>query len=237
MHVLAAAGIALTCGVDAVVHLGCRDRNRLALEGAIRGAAGLGVSSLLLSRGQKLPETLRGKVKGVFDTEPPQLFELARGLGDEIDELGGKGFFFGTPVTVMRPAEDWQALKVKERIDAGAQFLQTRPCLNIEMLQSYMQGIVSLKLSHRSSFIVEIPVPTSPEFVQETKRAHPGVRIPDQLVRQVSSSPDPVSGGIDIASQMLSLVAAIPGVSGVNLLYDGDPGVVASVVERAGVAI
>lgn len=237
MHVLAAAGIALTRGVDAVVHLGCRDRNRLALEGAIRGAAGLGVSSLLLSRGQKLPETLRGKVKGVFDTEPPQLFELARGLGDDIDELGRKGLFFGTPVTVMRPAEDWQALKVRERIDAGARFLQTRPCLNIEMLQSYMQGIVSLKLSHRSSFIVEIPVPTSPEFVQETKKAHPGVRIPDGLVRHVSSSSDPVKTGIEIASEALSHVAAIPGVSGANLVYDNDPGAVRSVIEQSGVAV
>ncbi len=237
MHVLAAAGILLQRGVDAVVHLVCRDRNRLALQGTLRGAASLGVGSLLLSRGQKLPDSLRGKVKGVFDTEPPQLFELARRLGDEIDDLGKKGFFFGTPVSVMRPPEDWQALKVKERIDAGAGFLQTRPCLNMDMLRSYMRGIVSLKLSHRTSFIVEVPILTSPDIAVETKNAHPGIRIPDLLVGQVSASSDPVGAGIDIAADAIAEMAAIPGVSGVNLVYDDDPGLVSAVVEKAAIEI
>ncbi len=235
MHVLAAASITLRRDMDAVVHLGCRDRNRVALEGALRGAAGLGITSLLLSRGQKLPDALRGKVKGVFDTEPPQLFELARRLGAEIDDLEGHGFFFGTPVSVMKPSEDWQALKVRERIDAGAGFLQTRPCLNMNMLHAYMRGIVSLKLSHRTSFVVEIPILGSADAALETRNAHPGARIPDEVVRRLSSGPDPVDVGIEIASDMLSNVAAMPGVSGANLVYEDDPGLVASVIESAAV--
>lgn len=237
MHVLAAASISLQRGADVIVHVSCRDRNQIALQGTLRGAAGLGVSSLLLSRGQKLPDALRGKVKGVFDTEPPQLFDLARRLGDELDDLGSKGFFFGTPVSVLRPPGDWQAQQVQERIDAGAGFLQTRPCLNTDMLKSYMRGIVSLKLSHRTSFIVELPILTSSDFARETKNAHPGVRVPDELVRQISSSPDPVTAGIDLASEALSELLSIPGVSGANLVYDDDPGVVAAVIEKAGVAI
>ena len=235
MDVLAAAGILLNRGVDPVVHLCCRDRNRVALQGCLLGAAALGVSSLLLSHGQKLPERFRGKVKGVFDTQPAQLFSLAQQFDSDSDGATDSQFLIGTPVPVIKPQEDWQAAQIHQRIESGVRFIQTRPCLNMTMLRSYMQGIVGLKLPHRAAFIVELPVLTSVQAAQVIKDSHPGVRIPGKLLRQVAESNDPLATGVSIAADALAQMTSIPGVSGVNILCDGEPGIVVDVVNAAGI--
>jgi len=235
MDVLAIASILLQQGIDPVVHLTCRDRNRIALQSCLLGAAGLGVSSLVLSRGQKLPDDLRGKLKGVFDTQPTQLFELAQKLGAGNDDLDNKGFYFGTLVPVIKPQADWRAAQIKQRVESGVRFVQTRPCLNIPMLFSYMKGVVRLKLPHRVAFIVELPVLTSAESAQEIQASHPGVRIPAKLVREVAAAGDPRRKGMEIAADALAEIASIPGVSGVNILYDGQAAIVADVVNTAGI--
>jgi len=236
IDVLAFASIAFQHGVDPIVHLSCRDRNRLALQSSLLGASVLGVTSLLLSRGQKLPDALRGKVKGVFDTDPAQLFELAQQVGRKSDELDDSGFYFGTFVPVMKPPEDWRAAQIQKKIDAGARFIHTRPCLNIPMLRTYMRGVVRLRIPHRAAYIVELPVLTSAAMAEEIKDLYPGVRIPNKLARQVASAKDPVSAGIAIAADALSQIASIPGISGANILYDGDPDVVAAVINAAGIS-
>ncbi len=235
MDVLAVASISLQQGIDPIVHLSCRDRNRVALQSTLLGAAGLGVTSFLLSRGQKLPDALRGKVKGVFDTEPAQLLELAQRVGKKNDEAADSGFYLGTFVPVIKPSEDWRAAQVHQRIEAGVRFIQSRPCLNIAMLRSYMQGVVRLKLPHRAAFIIELPVLTSAKMAQEIQDLYPGVRIPNKLARQIAAAGDPAGTGIAIAADALSQMASIPGISGANILYDGDPVVVAAVVDAAGI--
>jgi len=235
MDVLAIASLLLQQNIDPVVHLSCRDRNRLALQGSLLGAAGLGVTSLLLSRGQKLPERLRGRVKGVFDTKPAQLFELAQRIGKGSDELNDGGFHVGTAAPAMNPKEGWRAAKIHQRIDAGVRFVQIRPCLNIEMLRSYMHGIVGLKLSRRAAFIVDLPILGSIEAAQELRASHPGVRIPKKLISRIAVADDPRRAAIEVSAEALGQMASIPGLSGVNILYDGDPTSVADVINAAGI--
>ena len=102
MDVLAAASILLNKGIDPVVHLCCRDRNRVALQGCLLGAAALGVSSLLLSRGQKLAKRFQGKVKGVFDTQPAQLFGLAQQFDSNSDGASGSKFLINIIAITVR---------------------------------------------------------------------------------------------------------------------------------------
>lgn len=237
MDALAVASIALQEGIDPVVHFSCRDRNRVALQSGLLGAAGLGVSSLVLSRGQKLPDALRGKIKGVFDTQPAQMFELARKVGARTEALEGRGFYFGTLAPVIKPQADWRAAQIQQRIESGVRFIQTRPCLNIAMLRAYMQGIVRLRLPHRVAFLVELPVLTSAESVQEIKELHPGVRVPAQLLRELAAAGDPLEKGKQIAADALAQIASIPGISGVNILYDGEPTLVVDIVNAAGIEL
>lgn len=221
--------------LDTVVHLSGRDRNRIALQSSLLAAAATGITSLLLSRGEKLPERLRGKVKGVFDTRGSQLYDLARKVGSNAGVPGDAGFYVGTYAPVINPPEDWEGKQIREKVDAGVNFLQTRPCLNVEMLRCYMRAMVARKITHRAPLIVEIPVISSAESAETIRKICPGTRIPARIIKQIDAASDPVAAGIDASAAMIRETVRIPGVSGVNIVYESDPATVVAALEAAGV--
>ena len=232
---LAVAALALGQGVDPVVHLGCRDRNRLALQGSLRGLAALGVTSVVVSRGRKLPDELRGRVKGVFDTTTLQFVGMAQRFSDADRHPAGAGFYVGTLVSVTRPGKKWRAAELQKRVAAGAQFVLTQPCLNADILDAWAAAMVRFKLTHDVSVVVDIPVLSSPDQARRLKALYPGARIPAAAVNAVAADADPAKRGQSIAAETLRRAAAIPGISGANLLFEGDGGCVAAVIAAAGV--
>lgn len=233
MDTLAVATIARNHDIEPIVHLSCRDRNRVALQSNLLGAAAIGVTSVVLSRGKKIPESLQGKVKDVFDARGSQLYEMALRIGSNFDELDATGFYTGSFVPVIKPPENWKAAKIQKKIADGVNFLQTRPCLNMETLRSYMRGLVRLKITHDVAIIVEIPVLTSADMASEIGELRPGTRIPNNLRQQIAKADDPTETGIGICADALSQLVSIPGVSGANILYGDDPDVVAAVIDRS----
>jgi 5,10-methylenetetrahydrofolate reductase len=233
MDTLAVARLVLDSGLDAVVHLDCRDRNRVGLQAALLGLAALGVTSLVLSRGQKLPDSLSGKIKGVFDTGTLQLIELCRRVGGNPARVSPPGTYIGCRVSAMRPAENWKAGTARKRIDAGVQFLQAQPCLNIGMLRAYIARLIALRITHRASILVDVPVLDSVEEAGRVKAEYPGARIPRRIVRRLASARDAREEGIAIAADALRELKAMPGVVGANLIFDNDPGIVAEVIGAA----
>ena len=234
MDALAVARLVIDAGLDSVVHLDCRDRNRIGLQGALLGLAALGVTSVVLSRGQKLPDELRGKVKGVFDTGTLQLIEICRRVGAETTRVSPPGTYIGCRVSAMRPAEDWKASAALKRIDAGVQFLQALPCLNMGMLEAYVGKLIALRVMHRASFLVDVPVLDSVEAAERIKSDYPGARIPRRIVRRLASVKDARAEGMSIAADALRELRAMPGVAGANLILDDDPDTAAEVVSAAG---
>ncbi|MGA8203374.1 MAG: methylenetetrahydrofolate reductase [Woeseiaceae bacterium] len=230
MDALAVARLVIDEGLDAVVHVDCRDRNRVGLQGALLGLAALGVTSVVLSRGQKLPDELRGKVKGVFDTGTLQLIEMCRRVGADPARVSPPGTYMGSRVSAMRPADDWKASAAQKRIDAGVQFLQALPCLNMGMLQAYVGKLIALRITHRASILVDVPVLDSVEAAERIKSDYPGSRIPRRIVRRLASVRDARAEGIAIAADALRELRAMPGVAGANLILNDDPDTAAEVV-------
>jgi methylenetetrahydrofolate reductase (NADH) len=234
MDALAVARIVIDAELDAVVHLDCRDRNRVGLQGELLGLAALGVTSVVLSRGQKLPDELRGKVKGVFDTGTLQLIEMCRRVGADPARVSPPGTYVGCRVSAMRPAEDWKAGAAQKRIDAGVQFLQALPCLNMGMLKAYVEKLIALRITHRASILVDVPVLDSVEAAQRIKDDYPGARIPRRIVRRLASARDGRAEGIAIVADALRELRKMPGVAGANLILDDEPGTAAEIVAAAG---
>ena len=235
MDVLAAASIALDCGVDPIFQLCCRDRNRIALKSALLGAAALGVTSLVLTRGQKMPDALRGEMKSVFDTKVTQLIEIARYIGDNTSFVDPPGFYVGAMTPVIRPNADWRAPQIEDKISAGIQFLQIRPCFNPKPLRSYMAKLVSLKILHRVSVLVEVPLLTSAKMATDLKDSLPGVRIPSALIARIADAPDPAAEGIRLCAEVLAQLPSIPGVSGANIVYDDDVAHIVDAIQQASI--
>jgi len=231
---LAAATIARQAGVDAIVHLSSRDRNRIALQNDILGAAALGVTALIPRRGEKLPSTLRGRVKGVFDTKVAQLLTIARLIGENSGFVEG-GLFLGCLVSAFRPQQDWEAERVKEKIDAGAGFIQTRPTVEIDLVRDYVSRLVSLRLTHRVAVIVGIPLLTSAAAARTIGDRHPGVTVPDLIIAELAEAVDPRAEGVRLLAGMIAELAPMPGVTGVAILDVEDPGAVAEAINLSGV--
>lgn len=234
MSSLAAAAIVLRCGADAVVHLTGRDRNRVALQADLLGAAALGVTSVVVRRGEKLSKKdfLRGK--GVFDTKEPRLTEMARRIGEESGLVSAPGFQIGTYVTVFNFTEDWQAERISESIDAGTRVLFTQPCSNLSLLERYMDKLVRQKIPHRAAVIVEVPLLDSRDLARNYKKDDPKALIPDETMARIADADDPRAEGIAVCAEMLKSLTAIPGVSGANIRHGGDVANVVAAIAAAG---
>jgi len=234
MSPLAAAAIVLRCGADAVIHLTGRDRNRVALQAELLGAAALGVTSVVVRRGEKLSKKdfLRGK--GVFDTGETRLIEMARRIGEESGLVPVPGFQIGTYVTVFTFAEDWRARRISESIDAGTRILYTQPCLNVSLLTRYMDKLVREKIPHSASVIVEVPLLSSRELAESYKKKDPTALIPDVAVARIADADDPQAEGIAVCAQMLKSLTAIPGVCGAHIRHQGDVADVVAAITAAG---
>ncbi len=233
MSSLAAAAIASRANVDVVVHLTTRDRNRVALQAEILGAATLGVTSMVLSRGEKLSrkEYLRGK--GVFDTSETRFIGVAKRIGDESGQVSAPGFLIGTYVTVFGPGANWEAARINESLDAGVNVLYTQPCLNRRLLGAYMKRLVELRIPRRASVIVEMPVLDSAEAAREYKQRHPDALIPKPVMQRLADADDPRAECTAICADMIRALREMPGVVGVSLRHCSSPQAVDSVLRQA----
>jgi methylenetetrahydrofolate reductase (NADPH) len=228
------AALAISEGLDAIPHLSCRDRNRIALQGDILGAAATGVTSLLIARGENVPGNAGLRGKGVFDGEARDVSRLAQRLGEDPGLVTPPGFLIGSYATVFVPAADWQASRLDEKIEAGARFLLTQPCLSPNVLEQYMVAVVEQRITHRASVIIEVPLVTDVEQARSIKDIYPGAPLPDETIQRIASAPDPAAEGIQVAAEMLRRASEVPGVSGLNVVHYGKAATIAAAICESG---
>jgi methylenetetrahydrofolate reductase (NADPH) len=230
MSPLAAATLALRAGMDPVVQLTCRDRNRIALQSDLMGAAALGITSLILSRGEKLPASHRQRIKGVFDIGAQRLLATAEAIGANERLVAPPGFFLGSNATVIDPPDHWTADGIDSKASAGSKFVQTQPCLDVGLLRKYMAALVATKALERISVIVQVPLLESLDMLHELRNARRSLLIPRDLLTRLEQADHFGAEAEAICSEALDAVAGVPGVSGANILHRGDSAAVVRVV-------
>lgn len=235
MSGVAAASLVLRQGVDAVLHLSCRDRNRIALQADLLGAAALGVTSVVLLRGKKLPKSDAQRAKGVFELDTEKLMSIARVIGEERALVPPPGLFLGSSVSVFVPDDTWHAKRAFAKLDSGARFLQSQPCLDVGPVGQYVARLIDQKITHRASIIIDVPLLASTREAQLLTELQPGTLIGEAVVKRLSESKDPLAYGIDVCSTVVTALRDMPGVSGVNIRHNGDPKNVCAALQRAGV--
>jgi len=234
MSSLAAASLMLQNGVDPIMQLTCRNRNRIALLADLFGAAALGVSSLLLIRGNRVPEGMDPRPKAVFDMSAAELIATAAAMKDDEYLLSPPEFLIGGLVTPHSPQADWIPRKLIAKADAGAGFMLTYPCMDIALLRGYMKHLVSNKLTHRFGFIVTTALLTSSDDAKWLRDSRPNAVMTDAVVMRMESAADPVREGFDICVEQIQELKEIPGISGVNIMATTDLGQIPKVVSAAG---
>jgi methylenetetrahydrofolate reductase (NADPH) len=233
MSTVAAARLLLDNDLDPIVQLSCRNRNRIALLADLMGAAALGVSSLLLVHGKKVPKAIKPRPKAVLDLTVTELIETAARL--KKDRLLGyvPDLFIGSSISPHAPKAELILQKIVEKADAGAQFLLTNTIMDIEMLRGYMKHVVSAKITRRASVIVSTAIMTSADDATWLRDNRLNVMIPDALIQRLREAGNPQQEGIAICAEQLAQLATIPGVSGANVVASADLAVIPEAVEAA----
>ena len=234
MSPLVAAGILLDRDIDPVLHVTCRDRNRIALHSELLGAAALGVTSLLLMRGQKFPADYPSKAATVFDWGARKLIADAQALQSDPKNANPPQFFIGSIATAFNPTRGWQPEKIAAKADAGVKFIQTQLCFDIDLIKRYLAGLVAAKLIERINVIIGIaPIPSADvgEWLANNLR---GTVVPDAIMKRLKRSSNPQREGIEICAEMLQELADVPGVSGANIMSFGDAHGIAEAIKLSG---
>ncbi len=234
MSAVAAASLVLQHGVDPIPVLTCRDRNRIALQSDLLGLQALGVTSVLLTHGHKIPKEHPVNARMIFDVSGRELVALAAGLSASEQPEPNREFFIGISARAFRPAHGWQALSLQKRSIAGARFLQTQLCFNLGILRQYMKSLVDTRMTWKYSVMVTLTPLPSAVTAKWLKKNLSGSRIPDEVIKRLEDAADPQREGIEICAESMREIAEIPGVSGVNLMTTGDPEIIREAIAASG---
>lgn len=235
MSTVAAAGLIINAGLDPIVQLSCRNRNRLSLIADILGAAALGATSLLLIRGNRVPDGITPRPKAVLDVNAVDLIKIASNIQAEERLHNVPELLVGGVITPHEPKADWAAQKIVAKADAGATYMVTHVCMDLDLLRRYMKRLVAEKITRRMSFVVSTAILTSADDARYLRDYRPNMLIPDQLIDRLESAADPQAEGIAICVEQLRALAEIPGVSGANVIASTDLSMVPAAIEASGI--
>ncbi len=234
MSTLVAASILMNAGIDPIVQLTSRNRNRIALVSDLMGAGALGVTSLLLVRGERAPKEFDPRPKPVLDVNAVELIKMASAVREDPRMEHCPDFYIGGAVTPHGPRKGWQAKKLAEKIDAGAGYLQTHICMDMDILKSFMKRLVDDGVIRRTNIIGTTAILGSVEDARWLRDNRRNVLIPDYIVDRLEQAADPRQEGIDICTEVLQTMAEIPGISGANVMAARDLGTIPEAISAAG---
>ena len=238
MGSLAAAAIIQQAGVDPILQMTCRDRNRIALQNDLLGAAALGIRNLLLLRGDDPSKGDQPDAKPVFDIDSAQLTGVAAQIRDGHTLMSGQKvsgnaeFFIGTADAPIDPPPGWTPKRLKEKIAGGAQFAQTQFCMDANVVKRYAQCLADNGISNFYLLIGIVPLRSarSARWIREKLF---GSIIPDAIVERLERAEDPVREGRRIMLELVEQLSGIPLVSGVHVMAPGNDAGLAEVVAEA----
>ena len=237
MSALAAATILIGMGIEPILQLACRDKNRIALQGELMGAAALGVRNLLLLTGDDPKAGDQPDTKPVFDIDSKALIETARRLRDEGTlptgrKVGGKAaFFIGAADVPIDPPAGWQPNALVGKLKSGAQFVQTQFCMDAAIVRRYVGALAAAGLTRdKLAILVGVTPLRSGKSAAWMKSHLFGTIIPDALVQRMEGAADPAREGVRICADLIEELAAIPGVAGVHIMAPGNDAAIPEVI-------
>lgn len=215
-------------GLDPVVQMTCRDRNRIALQMDILGIAVFGVNNILCLTGESISFGDHPQAKAVHDVDSVQLVQMVRNLRDgkrfqNGELIPGKEpcLFIGAAANPFADAIEYEVIRLAEKVKAGADFIQTQAIYDIERFEKWMEMIQDSALHNKVKILAGITPLKSVAAARHMKAYIPGVDIPDELIerlRRIPKREQVLREGIKIAVETINRVRRIEGVAGVHIM-------------------
>ena len=239
MSALAAAAILLEAGIEPILQITCRDKNRIALQSELMGAAALGIRNVMVLTGDDPKAGDQPDTKPVFDIDSRTLIETARRLRDDGTlptgrEVAGKAaFFLGAADMPIDPPADWQPNALRAKLAAGAEFVQTHFCMDTALVRRYVGALAQAGITQKLAVLIGINPLRSAKSAQWMKSHLFGTIIPDAIIARMEKAADPAREGIRICVDLIEELATIPGIAGVHIMAPGNDATIPEVIAEA----
>ena len=241
MSSVAVCALLTRLGYALVMQISCRDKNRIAIQGDILGAAAMGVCNILCLTGDGVQAGDHPQALPVFDLDCMSLLSTARTLRDEHRFLSGRKLsysprvFLGAASNPFGKPREWRADRLAKKVAAGALFVQTQYCYDVPMLKTFMQRVEDLGLLGKVFILIGVG-PLRSAKTAEWMRTHvPGLHIPDAIVKRLAGAQDQAREGRNLCVELIQQIHEVKGVAGVHLMAYRQEESVPDIIDRSGV--
>jgi 5,10-methylenetetrahydrofolate reductase len=228
-------------GYAPIMQIACRDKNRIAIQGDVLGAAAMGVANILCLTGDGVQAGDQPGAKPVFDLDCMSLLETIRTMRDESRFLSGRKLttpprvFLGAAINPFAPPYDFRPYRLAKKIAAGAQFVQSQYCFDVPMFRRYMDKVRELGLHEQCHILVGVGPLASAKTARWIRSNVPGIHIPDEVIARLEGAKDQKREGKQLCIDIINEVKEIEGVAGIHVMAYRQEEFVAEIVHESGV--
>ncbi len=240
MSSLASSILLLKDGVEPVLQMVVRDRNRIALQSDILGASALGIKNVLCLAGDHQTFGNHPDSKNVYDIDSLQLLAMLRAMRDEKKLACGEEIsveprlFLGAACNPYTEPFEMSLHKLSKKVKAGADFIQTQAVFDIERLSVFMEAVRASGLHQRTAILAGIVPLKSARAARFIKYKVPGMVVPDLIISRLEAASNQKEEGLTLAVELIEAVKGIEGIRGVHLMAIEWEEKVRTLVERSG---
>ncbi len=240
MSALAAAAIMAREGIEPVLQQTTRDRNRLALQGDVLGAAALGIHNFLCLTGDRMSAGDQPEAAEVFEIDSGELMRQMRDMRDSGSYPSGReidpppAIFLGAAEMPAEPDDKWPAARLQAKIDNGTQFFQTQYCFELEKVGRYCQALVDGGFTEQAHFLIGIGPLASARSARWMNDNLFGVHVPEVIIKRLEGAGDQKAEGRAICAELLQGFSEIEGCAGAHLMAPHGEASCAQVIRESG---
>lgn len=228
---IGAATVAVQSGLEPVIQITCRDRNRLAIQSDILGAAVLGIKNVLCLTGDHQIFGNHPQAKGVFDLDSVQLIHMLKTMrddgcfqcGDEIKNtkkspVTPPDLFIGAAANPFGDPQESRVLRLAKKVAAGADFIQTQPVFDVECFKTWLEQARDMGLHEKTHIMPGVMPVKSYRALAYMDKNVPGIRIPPGLVERMEGAAEPKEEGVRLCVEIMQQLQELEGVHGLHIM-------------------
>ena len=227
-------------GVEPVLQMVVRDRNRLALQADLLGAAALDIRNVLCLSGDHQKFGNHPTAKGVYDIDSIQFIQMVKAMRDDHkfingEEISGDApFFIGAAANPFADPFEFRVTRLAKKVNAGADFIQTQGIFDVPKFDAWMKMVRDKGLHEKTHIIAGLIPMKSVGMARYMRNNVPGLSVPKELVDRMADSKDPKEEGVNICVEAIEQLMEIEGVHGVHVMAVAWEEIGPRIVEEAG---
>lgn len=241
MSSVAMCALLIGAGYSPIMQISCRDKNRIAIQGDVLGAAAMGVCNVLCLSGDGVQVGDHPEAKPVFDLDSISLLNAIKTMRDESKFMSGRPIttppkmFLGAAENPSAPPIDFRPYRLANKIAAGADFIQTQYIFDVPQFKEFMSRAGDMGLLEKCFILPGVGPLASARTATWIRDNVPGIYIPDHIIERLAGAENPKQEGQNICVELMQQIREIPGVSGIHVMAYRQEQAVPDIIQRSGV--